>query len=154
MRASHTVYVTDGQYVLLDDGGTAHPNPGPALDTAVDQILFPDVSGNSGVYLMPGRFEGPVDITMETLDAPPGTGVVGDGWEHSEELTATGAGSSVFVATLSDRVAELPELAVQPGTRYGVRLLARGVEEARDRGDLEWDETPVESHLIQLWREA
>lgn len=153
MRASHTVYVSDGQYFVLDDGGDAYPNPGSALDTAVDRILFPDVSGKNGVYVMPGTFDGPVDVTVETLDTPPDTAATPGGWEHSEQVVVTSSGSSIFVATLDDQVMELPALAVQPGTRYGVRLLARGVEEARERGELEWDAAPIESHLIQLWCE-
>jgi len=150
MRASHTVHVTDGQYFVLDDGGDAYPNPGSALDTA-DRILFPDVSGKNGVYVMPGTFDGPIDVTVETLDTRPDTGTTPAGWEHSEHVIVTSSGSSIFVSTLDDRVLELPALTVQPGTSYGVRLLARGVEEARERGELEWDEAPVESHLIQLW---
>ena len=48
---------------------------------------------------------------------------------------------------------EFPVLALGPGDRYSIRISARGVKEAADRGEFGLDDDPLEYHFLQLWRE-
>ncbi|WP_051342150.1 hypothetical protein [Pseudonocardia spinosispora] len=142
LRGTENVHISYGMYCI------GYPPDGvPTVGPHDRGMLFSD--GHHGAIVTTGTFSGQVEITVEIggpLEPHPGD----QAWDLTEEVTITSTGDEVAVWPLFDGGVELPRLTTTPGQRYRLRVSARG---GRDLGDLDPDEAPVESHLVQLWPE-
>lgn len=146
MRATAVLNVTHGRYNLEDDGP---PLPGP--DDS-DRIILPGLEPENGAVINTGTFYGPVEVTVEVLDAAPGA--AGDDWERVEDTTLEAAGDVIGVFPPEDEPPSLPELSVEPGSRYHVRVSVRGFRAGQAREQYDTGEAACELHLVQLWPEG
>jgi hypothetical protein len=146
MRATEVLDITHGRYTIEDSGV-----PVPAENNEPDRIIEPGQEPGNGALIRTGTFYGPVEVTVEVLDAPP-TQTTGEDWERVEEVTLTAAGDLIGLVPLADDPPEsLPEMTINPGERYSLRVYVRGYKAGQERPQYNTGEPPVESHLVQLW---
>lgn len=148
MRESQPIDVDYGRYLVLEVEGEF---PELSAETAAtDDLIKP--ADNGGAIIETRTFSGRVNITVNIFDTPPEP-VDEHQWERIEEVVLTSRYGSVRVAEL-DGNAWFTPLAVKPGTRYRIRVAARGLKEMEEIGTvIDFDDEPIESHLVQLWPE-
>lgn len=151
MRGTEITVVEHGQYCFGHPGEVLPFLRSSAPD---DRLLHPSASEEAGgIVIQTGTIDGPVSVTVETLDEPPATSPDPAEWERVEELTAVSKGEILKAVVESELIEDVPTFAVAPGERYHVRLAVRGFDEGRAKQVLELDDEPVEHHMVQLWRE-
>lgn len=146
MRETRVIDVDYGQYLLVEAEGEF-----PALSTEVagtDQLIKPADAG--GAVITTYTFSGTVEVTVDVLDEEPER-VDEKLWERTEEVVLTSRFGPVLVTEFDGPVRFSP-LPVREGLRYHVRVSARGLKEAEAVvGVIDFDDEPVESHLVELW---
>lgn len=138
--------VTHCQYYIADDGGSV-PMP---QDTDLIDLIFPGVGGSGGALVTTGTGWGPVEVTVQVLDAPPDPVGPSGEWEQSDEAALVALGEHVLVREPDGQDRGLRRLEVEPGQTYHVRVRCRGRQAGREYG-AEIPEAPAEAHLVQLW---
>jgi hypothetical protein len=128
----------------------------PAETDDRDRIIEPGQAPGNGALIKTGTFYGPVEVTVEVLDAAPAP-TQGEDWERVEDATLTAAGDLIGLVPLADDPPEsLPEMTITSGKRYKLRVSVRGrgYKAGQERPQYNTGEPAVEFHLVQLWPEG
>jgi hypothetical protein len=99
--------------------------------------------------VMTGTDTGPIALTVELLDAPPGA-VDTESWAEVVDFSPAFEDGDLVVSTVNDTGdEEFPDFSDLPPGPYRVRLHARGRDQANE--DVMVEDEPIEEHLLQVW---
>ncbi|RZT86778.1 hypothetical protein EV383_3676 [Pseudonocardia sediminis] len=150
MRATVVPHIEGSRYYLVH-GGTRPAFRFPPRWSG-DRLLYPVPDDAGGLVVRTATFDGPVEVSVETFHPGAEVPVARGVWDLDEQVTLTATGRDVHVVTTFGEIEDLPVFAVAPGERFGVRIYARGIDEAREVHQIEIDEEPVEEHLLHIFR--
>lgn len=150
-RGSTEAYVERGEY-FIQHVDVFRPL-GDSSEWTDDRLLYPAPADQDegGIMVRTGTFYGPVAITVETYESAEEATPDDGEWEIIQEVRLVAKGPNLRVKTDGGVEIELPQLHLAPGEAAGVRIHARGVEQAAEVQEIRLRDGAIEHHLLQLW---